>query len=297
MRKIDLTGQKFGRLTVINQAEHYISPQGVKVIRWNCVCECGNHTVVSANQLRRGKTVSCGCYHKEQEDNRAFLQSKDIAGQQFGTLTAIRVVGGNERGRALWECKCTCGATVIKDGAGLRCGNIKSCGDRRKHASKHCGCVKGRKERLYQVFDCMKDRCYNQNSQGYKNYGGRGIKICAEWLSNYGAFREWAYANGYKEEVLPNGVNKWTIERIDVNGDYEPDNCTWITTQKQQFNKRDNVVLTYKGKTMTATEWAHELKLSPSVVWARIKHGWSVEETLSTPKLKSRYDRKKAVSE
>lgn len=292
MRKIDLTGQKFGRLTVLEEADPYISPKGVKAIRYKCLCECGNTTIASGNLIKRGQTLSCGCFHKEQEAKKAILQPKDISGQKFGTLTAIRAVGSDSKNRALWECICDCGAVVVKIGAELRSGHIKSCGDRSKHASKHGGC----NERLFKVYGAIKQRCCNPNYFQYKDYGGRGITICQAWLNDYGTFRDWAYANGYTEEILPNGVNKWTIDRIDVNGDYEPDNCRWITTQEQQFNKRDNVVLTYEGETMTATEWAHKLELSPNIIWARLKNGWSVKEALETPKLKSPFARKKLVA-
>lgn len=292
MRKINLIGQKFGRLTVIDQAEHYISPKGVKVIRWNCICDCGNKTIVSTNQLRRGGTISCGCYHKEQESKNLILQPKDISGQRFGTLTAIEMVGSDSKNRALWKCVCDCGAIVIKLGSELRSGHIKSCGNRSKHAIKHGGY----KDRLFKVYTSIKQRCCNPNYFQYKDYGGRGIAICQAWLNDYGAFHDWAYSNGYTEEILPNGINKWTIERIDVNGNYEPDNCTFITTQEQQFNKRDNVILTYKGETKTATEWARELGISPNVIWARVKNGWSVEETLETPKLNSSSARQRSVA-
>lgn len=292
MRKIDLIGQKFGRLTVLEEAEPYISPQGVKARRYKCLCECGKSTVVSTNQLRRGGTVSCGCFHRDQQKQSPLLQPKDIAGQKFGTLTAIKSVGSATKNRALWECVCDCGAVVVKVGADLRSGHIKSCGDRSKHAYKH-GAYK---DRLFKVYTDMKQRCYNPNNHGYNDYGGRGITVCQEWANNYGEFRDWAYSNGYKEEILPNGVNKWTIDRIDNNKGYSPDNCRWITTQEQQFNKRDNVVLTCNGETMTATEWAKKLGLSPHIIWTRLKSGWSVEETLKTPKLNSPNARQKLVA-
>ena len=295
MRKIDLTGQKFGRLTVLAEAEPYISPKGVKLIRYKCLCDCGNTTVVSGNLLKRGHTTSCGCFHKEQQKNQIILTPKDITGQRFGTLTAIRYVGSNDKNLALWECRCDCGATIIAVGARLRSGHTKSCGDRSKHAYKHGACCNENRERLFKVYTDIKQRCTNPNNHGYKDYGGRGITVCQSWLNDYCAFRDWAYANGYKEEVLPNGVNIWTIERIDVNGNYCPENCTWITTQEQQFNKRDNVILTYNGETMTATEWAQKLKISPHIIWTRLKSGWSIEETLNTPKLRSPHERHKLV--
>lgn len=292
MRKIDLTGQKFGRLTVLEEAEPYISPKGVKMIRYKCLCDCGNTAVVSGNLLKRGHTTSCGCYHREQQRKNTILQPKDISGQKFGTLTAIKIVGSDSKNKALWECVCDCGAVVVKSGAGLRNGNIKSCGDRSKHAIKHGGY----KDRLFKVYAAIKQRCCNPNYFQYKDYGGRGITVCQAWLNDYRAFRDWAYANGYAEEILPNGLNKWTIERIDVNGNYEPENCTFITTQEQQFNKRDNVVLNYKGETKTATEWANQLNISPHIIWNRLKSGWSVEETLETPKLNSPSARQRMIT-
>lgn len=292
MRKIDLTGQKFGRLTVLEETEPYISPKGVKIIRYKCLCDCGNTAVVLGSLLKKGQTVSCGCYHKEQQQKQSILSPKDISGQKFGMLTVLRYVGSNDKNLALWECCCDCGATVIAIGARLRSGHTKSCGDRSKHAYKHGGYG----ERLYGIYRGIKNRIYNPNCSGYKDYGGRGIKMCAEWKNDYAVFRDWAYVSGYKEEVLPNGINKWTIERIDVNGNYEPDNCTWITTQEQQFNKRDNVILTYNGETMTATEWAQKLRISPHIIWTRLKSGWSIEETLNTPKLRSPHERSKLVA-
>lgn len=114
----------------------------------------------------------------------------------------------------------------------------------------------------------------NENSPDYEGYGGRGIKICDEWLGQHGFmnFYDWAMTNGYSDEL--------SIERIDVNGDYEPSNCRWITNAEQQRNKRNNVYLTYGGKTMTCAEWSRELGLHVGTVNNRLHKGYSVEECL-----------------
>ena len=106
----------------------------------------------------------------------------------------------------------------------------------------------------------MRERTEKPSCSEYKNYGGRGIKICDEWLGELGfdAFAEWAYSTGYKSDAER---GEFTIDRIDVNGDYSPDNCRWITNKEQQSNRRDNVIITYKGETHTMKEWSEILDI------------------------------------
>jgi transposase len=129
----------------------------------------------------------------------------------------------------------------------------------------------------------MKGRCYSKKFKGYNSYGGRGIKVCNEWLNDFMAFHDWAYSNGYKEEVLPNGRNKWTLDRINVNGDYCPENCRWITVQEQAFNRRENRLITYNGKTQTITEWSKELKIHRNTLYRRLNSNYSIEKAFTTP--------------
>lgn len=126
--------------------------------------------------------------------------------------------------------------------------------------------------RLYRIFDHMKQRCYNKNNNRYKHYGGRGIVVCDEWNSDFDVFYNWAYENGYDDTL--------TIDRIDVNGNYEPSNCRWITNLEQQNNKRNNVLLTYNGKTQTMAQWARELNINRYTVIKRHQRGYSDKECL-----------------
>ncbi len=132
--------------------------------------------------------------------------------------------------------------------------------------------------RLYECWQDMKKRCYNPKNKRYPNYGARGISVYYDWLGEYGAenFINWALANGYRDDL--------TLDRIDVNGDYEPDNCRWVTRTVQQNNRQYNHLLTYNGKTQTVTQWARELNLNASTLFSRIERGLSDEQVLTTPK-------------
>jgi hypothetical protein len=134
---------------------------------------------------------------------------------------------------------------------------------------------KGPTPRLYGIWINMKSRCYNPNVKAYARYGGRGITICGEWKNNYRAFDAWARANGYRDDL--------TIDRIDVNGDYEPSNCRWLTREEQNQNRRNNTVLTFDGERKCLTEWARVQGIGQSVLTNRLKRGWSVEKALTYP--------------
>lgn len=123
----------------------------------------------------------------------------------------------------------------------------------------------------------MRERCNNPNFVHFDNYGGRGICVCKEWAENYGAFREWALDNGYKDDL--------TLERKDNDGDYCPDNCKWATPKEQANNRHSNHLLTLKGITHNIEEWSKITGLPRHVIDGRLRRGWDTEKTLSTPVL------------
>ena len=131
------------------------------------------------------------------------------------------------------------------------------------------------KTRLFAIWMKMKQRCNDKNDKAYKNYGGRGIRTCEEWQSDFVAFKNWAYENGYNDSL--------TIERIDVNGDYCPENCTWIPQKKQAINRRTSRFYTYNDETHCIAEWAKILKCNYWALRTRFDKGWSVEKALTTP--------------
>jgi len=161
----------------------------------------------------------------------------DLTGQRFNRLTVL--CRGKNQGRSTtWYCQCDCGNRTTVQACALKKGTTKSCGCYTKDRVREMNTTHGlSKERLYHIWASIIDRCCNPQHPYYKDYGGRGIKICEEWRHDYQAFHDWAYANGY-DEAAP----KWkcTIDRIDVDGDYRPENCRWVDMKTQRHNRRDS---------------------------------------------------------
>lgn len=199
----------------------------------------------------------------------------DITGKKFNLLTAIERVENSSNGRARWKCLCDCGNITYVTAANLKNGAVKSCGCLRHRAGKNRTHGMS-KSRLYLEWAGIKSRCFYSGAKKYKYYGGRGIKVCDEWAKSFETFKDWALKNGYNDSL--------TIERIDVNGDYCPENCKWITRKEQSNNTRRNVVITYNGKTQTLLEWVEELGLDYKRTHNRLfKLGWTFERAITTP--------------
>lgn len=255
-RFIDITGKAFGHLTAIEPVGK--SKKGGYL--WLCKCDCGNEHVVSAEHLRSGTTKSCG------------HDKFDLTGQRFGCLTVVKKAEKEKDGRGRWICECDCGNRRAIRTDLLRSGNAKSCG---------CGIdwkLKPIDERIVHIHSTMRARCYNKNAKRYKNYGGRGIKVCDEWLGKGGCrrFYEWAIANGYREDL--------TIDRIDVNGNYEPNNCRWATMEEQNNNRRNSIKVLYKGKEVSLKELCDIFGVSKDTVYKAYKNDGCVDFTDWKPK-------------
>lgn len=224
-RVIDLTGKRFGKLTV----ECRVGSRGSQPA-WSCACDCGRKTIVIGPSLRYGATKSCGCLLRESSRKLGRARVVDATGMRFGRLVVLGLAEHYEAGKPMWRCRCDCGNEKMVLGTRLREGTTQSCGCFRSDASR----VRSRRHGMlhspeYQAWCAMKQRCLNPRHRAYCNYGGRGIGIYPEWIVNFGAFLS---------EVGRKPDPALTLERLDNERGYEPGNVTWETRTHQNRNKR-----------------------------------------------------------
>lgn len=206
---IDLTGMRFGRLTVIGRVEDHIYPSGKHRPKWKCKCDCGNEIETTGNNLKNGDTKSCGCAHHDMLVKRNYKHG-------------------------------------ISD----------------RHP-------------IYYTWCRMKERCYRENDKNYAHYGGRGITICVQWKNDFKSFYDWSINNGW--------APKLSIDRIDNDGPYCPENCRWVDHKIQMNNTRLNRHLSYGGETHTMAEWSLIKNIPYDVLKHRLYKGWPLEYALDAP--------------
>lgn len=199
----------------------------------------------------------------------------DLIGKRFGRLVVIDRAENAKNGSTRWVCRCDCGNIKTVQRSNLMSGDIKSCGCLRKEVTSKLNKKHGQAgTRLHHIWIGMKQRCSNPKHKSYADYGGRGIKVCAEW-EDFKNFYGWAINNGYQDGL--------EIDRIDNNEDYRPDNCRWVTRKVNSRNRRSNALFRYKGKTMTMIELAEIAGISKRAMQHRIKRGWSIKRAVETP--------------
>ena len=199
------------------------------------------------------------------------MKALDLTRQTFGRLTVLRLGPNHNKpcGETIrrWVCRCVCGTLTTVRQSHLRTGNTRS-----------CGCLYERhgmyRVPQYQAYDQMNRRCSNPNDKGFANYGGRGITVCDRWKHSFAAFLE---------DMGERPSKKHSLDRIDNDGPYSPDNCRWGTREQQNNNKRTNRFLIFHGETLTISQWARRLHVHFCTLQYRLRRGWSVERTLTEP--------------
>lgn len=196
------------------------------------------------------------------------MKLENLTGLKFGSLTVI-AFGGRRKNETLWECVCDCGGTKTMNAANLKISKHPSCGCKTKEQQLKHG-MSGTP--THRAWKSMKNRVLNKDGRDYADYGGRGIKICERWLS---------FENFYSD--MGERPGKCSIDRIDVDGDYCPDNCRWATAREQCRNKRNTKKVLYQGKLFALADLCELLYKNFRVVRSRIKYGWTIERALSEP--------------
>lgn len=206
----------------------------------------------------------------------------DLTGLKFERLTVLEraadQVSPSGRHRVMWVCKCDCGNIKIVNGENLRRGLACSCGCLRKELqSAKQGTHRESDSPLYRIWCAMKARCYNPNVKSYDRYGGRGIFVCDEWREHYENFSAWAKEAGFSEGL--------TIDRIDNDDGYYPDNCRWVTSKEQSNNRSSNRNIMYNNEIHNVSQWAEIMHINKSTVYSRVASGKSFEEALNLNQL------------
>lgn len=273
-----VTVSKYGRLQILDNVPPVIRNNGEKRARYLCLCECGTTKIIDAYKLKSGHTRSCGCLQKEITKQRNREQKKianPVRGDRFGRLILESLVTpSNYRIRRKWSCVCDCGSRKVVSESRLIHSGVVSCGCYRYEIARS-GRAKGNSgHKDYKIWDGMISRCTDINSTSAAYYYFKGIRVCDRWQENFQNFLE---DMGERPSMLH------SLDRIDNNGDYCPENCRWATNKQQKRNTSANRLITYKDETLCMSEWAERVGLSYGVIQSRLRLGWSIDKTLSTP--------------
>ena len=280
MRLQDLTGQVFGRLTVVERGDNDSTGHA----RWNCVCECGSRRLVQRGSLKSGTSKSCGCLLvtvlRKNTGKSGRGNFRDLKGQRFGRLVALERVEDRAKWVMCWLCQCDCGKQKVVIGKNLKNGVSTSCGCLQieltiLRSTKHGCSSRSCQTPEYRTWKHILQRTSNPKTRWYVNYGGRGITMCEKWSTS---FENFFTDMGLKPSP------KHSIERRDNEMGYTPENCYWATTKEQNRNTRRNRFVEYRGERKTVAEWSEITGIAYGTLLSRLsKCGMTPEQAIETP--------------
>lgn len=252
---MDLSNKQFGDYFILDRYYR----EGDKHILWNYICTCGERGYIRQENIKD----SIKCNHKEK-----------VVGKKYGRWTVLEELEENSNHKRIVRCQCSCDKKTIQD---TYLDNLRS------GKSKSCGCIVIEKntthglsnDRLYTIHKGILARCGTPTHRDYKNYGARGICVYEEWKNDFMSFYSWAINNGYMENL--------TLERKDVNGNYEPNNCTWITIEEQQLNKRDTIYVEHDGIRERLSDLSKRVGILHKTLKYRLEQNYSYEELIKEP--------------
>lgn len=208
---------------------------------------------------------------------------KDIRGRKFGRLTVVSYVGRDEKTRAArWMCLCECGTNKIVDYWSLKSGETASCGCLYRETRGRISLTHGRtKTPEYGIWKMMRRRCYDQAFHKHKDYGARGIKVCDRWKDSF---------ENFFADMGERPLRAHSLDRIDNDKDYSPENCRWATAREQAANRRTSIVLEFNGDKMCIKQWADKLGMAACTIQYRVNQGWPIEKILAPRQRKRAWD-------
>jgi len=262
-------GRGFGRLVVTGLR----GTEGRDKYWAVCKCDCGKTKEIYVYSLLHGDTRSCGCLNAELVKTRCLGEQHHInlAGKRFGRLVVLRRAGVNSSRSAIWECRCDCGTLTKTTASALNHAGTKSCGCLQREAVIRTMTKHGMyQSATYGVWECMMSRCNNSKHKNFHHYGGRGISVCDRWRD----FRNFLSDMGARP-------GRKTIDRIDVNGNYEPWNCRWASMKEQMRNRRDTVLYEYMGEKKILADLSEDAGINLGTVHSRLRRGWTLDRSLT----------------
>jgi len=244
----------------------------LQVLRDNATNDFERHRL---DVLERDLTATCV---EKFNDNNRFQSPKiiDLTGQRFGKLTVISRTE-SKKGRACWLCECDCGNTIVATGKSLREARRTSCGCKRNIVNEQARKHGMSNTKIYNIWVGIKDRCFNPNSSHFPAYGGRGITMFPKWINDFQAFYD------YVSQLEHYGEDDYSIDRIDNDGNYEPENVRWADRKTQQRNKRNNIEVEYQGEKLHVSEASEKSGIDAEILRYRIRHGDNTEERIFRP--------------